>query len=81
MAGEHFQVFLSHASRDKPFVRQVAARLQRDGISFFLDEANLVPGMPWKLALEKACDSCSLDIHVRDIGQQPSHCRTPVEPQ
>ena len=74
MPGDHYQVFLSHASRDKPFVRQVAARLQRDGISFFLDEANLVPGMPWQVALEKALggsDSCA--VFIGDEGMGPYH--------
>jgi hypothetical protein len=74
MSGEHYQVFLSHASRDKPFVRQVAERLQRDGISFFLDEANLVPGMPWQVALEqalRASDSCA--VFIGDEGLGPYH--------
>jgi hypothetical protein len=69
--GDHFQVFLSHASRDKPFVRLVAERLQRDGITFFLDEANLVPGMPWQVALEqalRASDSCAVFIGDERLG-------------
>lgn len=74
MPGDHYQVFLSHASCDKPFVRQVAARLQREGISFFYDEANLVPGLPWQVALEKALgssDSCA--VFIGDEGMGPFH--------
>ncbi|MFM7071865.1 MAG: toll/interleukin-1 receptor domain-containing protein, partial [Planctomycetota bacterium] len=53
MSGHRYQVFLFHSNRDKPFVRQVADRWQREGISFFLDEAHLVPGEPWQVALER----------------------------
>jgi hypothetical protein len=51
---DHYQVFLSHASRDKPFDRKTAKRLGSDGISFFLDEMHLIPGTPWQVALERA---------------------------
>ncbi|MSR60293.1 MAG: TIR domain-containing protein [Planctomycetaceae bacterium] len=57
MPPAEFAVFLSHNSRDKPFVRQVAARLQRDGIPFFLDEATLVPGELFQQPLEQALES------------------------
>ena len=72
--GEHYQVFLSHASRDKPFVRLVAEQLRRDGITFFLDEAHLVPGTPWQVALERALrasDSCA--VFIGDEGLGPYH--------
>ncbi|MCF7962503.1 MAG: toll/interleukin-1 receptor domain-containing protein [Pirellula sp.] len=72
--GDHYQVFLSHASRDKPFVRLVAERLQRDGISFFLDESHLIPGTLWQEALERALrasDSCA--VFIGDEGMGPYH--------
>ena len=72
--GDHYQVFLSHASRDKPFVRLVAERLQRDGISFFLDEMHLIPGTPWQVALERALtDSDSCAVFIGDEGMGPYH--------
>ncbi|HND54465.1 MAG TPA: toll/interleukin-1 receptor domain-containing protein, partial [Pirellulaceae bacterium] len=74
MSDKHYQVFLSHSNRDKPFVRQVAERLQREGISFFFDEADLVPGEPWQVALERALgasDSCA--VFIGDEGLGPYH--------
>ena len=38
-------VFLSHSSKDKPFVRELAAALERDGdIRVWLDEREIAPG-------------------------------------
>ena len=39
-----FDVFLSHSSKDKPVVRELAARLQKDGIRVWLDEKQIKPG-------------------------------------
>ena len=41
-------VFLSHNSGEKPFVRDLAARLDADGIRIWFDEKVLVPGTPWQ---------------------------------
>ena len=48
-----FDVFLSHNSKDKPTVRQLAEALQRRGLKVWLDEWELVPGRPWQEALEE----------------------------
>ena len=48
-----FDVFLSHNSKDKPTVRQLAHTLQARGLKVWLDEEQLVPGRPWQEALEK----------------------------
>ena len=37
-------VFLSHSSKDKPVVRELAARLKKDGIRVWLDEEQIKPG-------------------------------------
>jgi hypothetical protein len=37
-------VFLSHSSLDKPLVRELAARLQSDGVKVWLDEREIHPG-------------------------------------
>ena len=48
-----FDVFLSHNSKDKPTVRQLAQALQARGLRVWLDEEQLVPGRPWQEALEQ----------------------------
>jgi TIR domain-containing protein len=51
-----FDVFLSHNSKDKPIVEQIAHRLEAKGLKVWLDKWNLVPGDPWQEELEKALD-------------------------
>jgi nucleotide-binding universal stress UspA family protein len=52
-AERRFDVFLSHNSRDKPAVRQLAEALRKRGLRVWLDEWELVPGRPWQEALEE----------------------------
>jgi hypothetical protein len=54
-----FDVFLSHNSKDKPAVENIA-RLLRDeyNLKAWLDKWNLVPGEAWQDALEDALDNC-----------------------
>jgi hypothetical protein len=47
-----FDVFLSHDSRDKPIVEEIAARLRARGVTAWLDKNELRPGMPWQEGLE-----------------------------
>lgn len=47
-------LFLSHASVDKPTVRSLAAALSEIGISVWLDEEKLLPGRAWQKNLEDA---------------------------
>lgn len=49
-----FDVFLSHNSQDKPAVRALARALVQRGISVWLDEEQLPPGLPWQELLEEA---------------------------
>jgi predicted nucleic acid-binding Zn-ribbon protein len=39
-----FDVFLSHSAKDKPVVRELAARLKKDGVHVWLDEEQIKPG-------------------------------------
>ena len=39
-----WDVFLSHATADKDFVRPIARRLSEDGITLWIDEESLAPG-------------------------------------
>lgn len=52
-AKKAFDVFLCHNSSDKPAVRELADQLRERGLSVWLDEEQLRPGMPWQVALEK----------------------------
>src|SRR5205085_5277172 len=47
-------VFLCHANEDKPIVRELYKRLRSAGVEPWLDEENILPGVLWKPAIEKA---------------------------
>ena len=47
-------VFLSHASQDKPIVREFYKRLITDGYDAWLDEEKLLPGQDWETEIENA---------------------------
>lgn len=38
------KVFLSHSSKDKPFVRMLAEEIKASGVSVWIDEVELLPG-------------------------------------
>lgn len=48
-----FDVFLCHNSNDKAAIRQINNALKAAGISTWLDEEQLPPGIPWEPELEK----------------------------
>jgi hypothetical protein len=48
-----FDVFLSHNSKDKPLVKELAVWLKAQGIKVWYDEWELRPGMPWQRELEQ----------------------------
>src|SRR6185295_12941865 len=52
-----FDVFLSHNSKDKPAVRELAEALRARGLKVWLDEWELVPGRPWQEALEEVIET------------------------
>ncbi len=54
LADDTFDVFLSHNSKDKPVVRQIAEALKGRELRVWLDEWELVPGRRWIPELEKA---------------------------
>ncbi len=51
------QIFLCHASEDKPQVREVYARLKRLGFSPWLDEEEILPGQGWDYEIERALET------------------------
>ncbi len=68
---QHFDVFLSHNSADKPAVREIEARLRERGISAWLDVYNLLGGSPWMEEIEqalRACDTCAVFMGPSGLG-------------
>ncbi len=54
-----FDAFLSHNSKDKPFVEALAKRLEDEmGFNVWLDKWDLAPGDLWQEAIEKALGQC-----------------------
>lgn len=53
MRESKYDVFLSHASRDKPIVEELARLLSAQGFRVWLDKWSLVPGEHWQEALEQ----------------------------
>ena len=47
-----YDVFLSHASADKPAVEHLARKLRNEKLEPFLDKWHLVPGEPWQEGME-----------------------------
>lgn len=67
-----FDCFLSHNSQDKPAVRTLAKELRAHGISVWLDEERLRPGIPWQPLLESGIDaSHSVAVLVGADGLGP----------
>jgi len=57
------QIFLCHASADKPIVRELYRRLKIEKFGdIWLDEENLLPGQDWKIEIEKAVESADVVI-------------------
>lgn len=75
MTGLHtLQVFLCHASQDKPIVRGLYRRLVSEAwIDPWLDEEKLLPGQDWDLAIEKAVDASHaviVCVSSRSVSQE-----------
>ena len=60
MSKNNFQIFLCHASEDKPKVRSLYERLRRDGNNIWLDEDNLLPGQNWNREIENAIKNSAI---------------------
>jgi hypothetical protein len=58
----NFDVFLSHNSKDKPAVKALGAALQQRGLSVWLDEWELRPGLTWRDALADIVTGCKSAI-------------------
>ena len=66
-----FDVFLSHNSKDKPAVEQIARVLQEQGIVPWLDIWCLTPGGDWQMELAegvRACRTCAVFMGPNSVG-------------
>lgn len=55
LSTNQYNAFLSHNSKDKPLVEQIAQKLlNEEHLQVFLDKWNLIPGELWQEALEEA---------------------------
>jgi len=71
---DHFDVFLSHNSRDKPAVIALAKRLKAQGLKVWLDAWELRPGHPWQEALEQIIETAkTAAVLVGGDGFGPWH--------
>jgi hypothetical protein len=70
--GASFDVFISHNSRDKPYVIKIAEALRSRGVRVWLDIWELVPGRTWQDALEGIITVCrSAVVCVGESGLGP----------
>jgi hypothetical protein len=66
-----FDVFLSHNSKDKPKVRELKQLLAARGVTVWLDEDELRPGIPWQASLEtgiKTSQSVAVLVGQEGLG-------------
>jgi CheY-like chemotaxis protein len=67
-----FDVFLCHNNKDRERVKEIALELERRGITPWLDEWELRPGLPWQEALEQQTSRIkSAAVFVGDKGIGP----------
>ncbi|NEN98379.1 MAG: toll/interleukin-1 receptor domain-containing protein [Moorea sp. SIO3I7] len=56
------QIFLAHASEDKPQVLKLYERLKAKGYKPWLDEKNLIPGQNWREEIPNAIKQSQIFI-------------------
>jgi hypothetical protein len=74
---EGISVFLCHFSGDKPTVRMLARRLEKDGFKPWLDEDKLMPGERWQDRIIMAVRSA--DAILICFSSQTAETRTYVQ--
>ena len=63
-----YDVFISHRSDNKPWVRTLATNLQKAGLRVFLDEWELVPGDSFIAGLEQELENSAGGVLVCTPG-------------
>lgn len=72
-----WDVFISHASEDKPYIRLVSTDLRQLGLSVFLDEHDLVAGLSLRRQIDQAIiNSC---VGILFISKNFLAKRLPIE--
>ena len=61
-----FDVFLSHNSKDKPGVLELAKEMKARGLRVWLDAWQLRPGQSWQEELETIAETRSAAMGTRD---------------
>ena len=64
---KHYEVFLSHNSRDKPTVARIAEKLARAGLEPWLDKWSLAPGGRWQEELALSLSSDEAIARLNDL--------------
>jgi hypothetical protein len=72
-----YDVFLSHASADKPAVRELAERLAGDGLRVWFDEWVIQPGDSIPLAIEQGLENSRTLVLVMSKNAFASDWVTP----
>ena len=54
------QIFIAHASEDKPQIRELYNKLKAAGYRPWLDEEDLIPGQNWREEIPKALKNSDL---------------------
>ena len=62
------KVFISHTAADKPFVRRLAARLEKSQFHVWLDEHDLIAGDPLPESIGKALQAARVIRSCRFKG-------------
>ena len=69
-----FDVFLSHNSKDKPLVKELAVWLKERGLKVWYDEWELRPGMTWIEKLQEGLQQSQVIIvFIGEHGRGPWH--------
>ncbi len=63
-----YDVFISHRSDDKPWVRTLAGNLQKASLEVFFDEWSLVPGESFVAGLERGLAASKSGVMVCTPG-------------
>lgn len=70
--GPTFDVFLCHNSQDKKEIRAIAKTLTARGVTAWLDDEQLRPGVPWQVILEQQIGSIrTAAVFVGGSGMGP----------
>lgn len=78
LAGEgwnegRFPLFLSHSSKDKEFVSDVAKALTHYAIDAFVAHEDIEPMKPWVVEIERHLESCHAAVAFLSQDFHPSH--------